>query len=406
MQTFKTFTILFWINKSKKRNDDAPIYARVTVASKRIEISLKRFIPIDSWDPVNNCVKGKTNKSKEINLYLDRVKSKLFACYTELQMGTGEVTAARLKALYLGENPDEKTLLNIVEYHNKEMVAVLKPGTMKNYRTTEVYIRKYLQERLEVQDLELKRVNFKFIIEFERFLRGSNPATRQAITNNGVMKHMERLKKMLNLAIKLEWMLRNPFDQYKMKFEEYDRSFLTEKELRKLERKEFERQTLEKVKDVFLFCCYTGLAYVDVKDLSYNQLVKGIDGNVWIQRKRTKTKKSIRIPLLPPAKEILKKYKQQKVHWKETDKVLPVYSNQKTNKYLKEIIRACKIKKEVSFHVARHTFATTVTLSKGIPMETVSKLLGHSKMATTQTYARVLDTKLSHDMQRLMKNYK
>ena len=217
------------------------------------------------------------------------------------------------------------------------------------------------------------------------------------LTNNGVMKHLERLKKMVNLAIKLEWIIKNPFNQFQLKFDKYDRQFLTERELELIENTHYNNGRLERVKDCFIFSCYTGLSYVDVKELSLNQLARGIDGNYWIFTKREKTNETVKIPILPRALEIISKYKITSERLND-EKVLPLCSNQKANSYLKEIADLCGIKKNLTFHMARHTFATTVTLSNGVPIETVSKLLGHTKLSTTQIYARVVEKKVSDDM--------
>jgi len=197
----------------------------------------------------------------------------------------------------------------------------------------------------------------------------------------------------------LEWLEKDPFKNYKLRFVKNERDYLTERELDLLESTSFLPIGLKRVKDIFLFSCYTGLSYIDIKELNPDQILTGIDGNTWIHTKRAKTNELLRIPLLPKAKEILDKYENE---IQLTGNPLPVYSNQKTNKILKEIAKACGIHKNITFHVARHTFATTVTLSNGVPIETVSKLLGHTKLTTTQIYARVLQKKVGEDMQNLM----
>ncbi len=218
------------------------------------------------------------------------------------------------------------------------------------------------------------------------------------------MKHLERLMKITNLALKMEWLEKDPFRNFKLRYNRNERDYLTERELDLIEGTSFMTIGLNRVKDVFLFSCYTGLSYTDLKELSTRQLLKDIKGNPWIHTKRAKTNESVKIPLLPKAREILEKYADEKK--KEIDgKLLPVYSNQKTNKYLKYIAKSCGIHKNITFHVARHTFATTVTLSNGVPIETVSKLLGHTKLSTTQIYARVLQKKVGEDMEHLMAHY-
>jgi integrase len=209
------------------------------------------------------------------------------------------------------------------------------------------------------------------------------------------MKHLERFKKMMNLALKLEWIDKNPFANTKLKFEKYEKEFLTKTELSILECEEFSKASLNRTNDIFIFACYTGLSFIDVKNLTHKNIVLGIDGNRWIYTKREKNDTPVKIPLLRNALHILKKYENQIT---DSDKLLPVISNQKINKYLKEINTIMGIRKKLTFHSARHTFATTVTLSNGVPIETVSKLLGHTKLSTTQIYARVLEQKISDDM--------
>jgi integrase len=224
------------------------------------------------------------------------------------------------------------------------------------------------------------------------------------LTNNGVMKHLERFKKMINLAIKLEWIPKNPFQKFQLKFDKFDRQYLTERELDLIENTYFNHERLERVKDIFIFSCYTGLSYIDVKELTIHQIVIGMDHKYWIHTKREKTNELVKVPLLPKALAIINKYK---VISETTNSktLLPLYSNQKTNSYLKEIAKTCGIHKNITFHVARHTFATTIMLSNGVPIETVSKLLGHTKLSTTQIYARVLEHKISEDIDNLLKRF-
>ncbi len=282
------------------------------------------------------------------------------------------------------------------------MIHVLKGGTMKNYYTTERYLLKFLKKKKRIKDIYLKQLNFRFITDFEHYLRTYKNAKKQLmLSNNGVMKHLERFKKMINLAIKLEWMHKNPFSQFQLKYNKFDRQYLNERELSLLENTEFTCERLQKIKDCFVFSCYTGLSYIDVKELTENNIVKGIDNNNWIYTKREKTDEQVKVPILPKAWTILEKYR----GIQETDfitNLLPISSNQKTNAYLKEIVKSCGIHKNISFHVARHTFATTVMLSNGVPIKTVSKLLGHAKLSTTQIYARVVETKISEDISNLL----
>ena len=329
-----------------------------------------------------------------MNNYLDAKYAKLLQCYEELLKEDRVITAQAVKSRFLGSDATSKTLKDVLEHHNNTMGEVLKPGTLKNYGATEKYLLDYLVKGHKTSNIYLKNISYQFVTGFDSFLRRQKDKTgKKQLSNNGIMKHLERFKKLINLAIKLGWMEKNPFRDFKMKFEKFDRAYLNQRELNFIEETRFARATLETTKDIFLFACYTGLSYIDVKNLTQENLIKGINGKDWIYCRREKSQTPMKIPLLEKAQEILQKYRNP-----VSEFLLPVYSNQKTNNYLKEIASQCKIYKKLSFHVARHTFATTITLSNGVPIETVSKLLGHSKLSTTQIYARVVDQKVGEDM--------
>tara|TARA_R110002073_G_scaffold72537_1_gene177177 strand:- start:154150 stop:155403 length:1254 start_codon:yes stop_codon:yes gene_type:complete len=402
MQTNNTFSIIFFTRKSRSSSNKLLIYVRITVNQKRSEISLKRSVYIKEWDSFKNRGRGSSTKIRILNNYLDHVYNQLLDCHKQLLEEDKIVSSRSIKARYLGEDDNRKTLKQLIEYHNTNMLTVLKAGTMKNYYTTEKYLNTFLLSKLKVDDVYLKQLNYRFIIDFEQFLRNvRNSKNVTMLRNNGVMKHLERFKKMINLAVKLEWIVKNPFNQFQLKFDKYDREYLTERELGLIENTYFKHERLERVKDIFLFSCYTGLSYIDVKELTTHQIVLGIDNRYWIHTKREKTNELVKVPILPKALEIIEKYKVIS-EVTNSEKLLPLYSNQKTNSYLKEIARACNIHKNITFHVARHTFATTIMLSNGVPIETVSKLLGHTKLSTTQIYARVIETKISEDIDNLL----
>jgi integrase len=372
------------------------------VNGKRSEISLKRSILCKDWDASKNRARGNNYKIRILNTYLDQVYSQLLDCHKQLLDEGKIVSANAIKRRYLGEDDTHKTLKELIAYHNTNMITVLKSGTMKNYYTTEKYLHKFLKQKLKMDDIYLKQLNYRFICDFEQFLRTNKNNKKQLmLSNNGVMKHLERFKKMINLAFKLEWILKNPFAQFQLKFDKFDRQYLTEREVERIENIYYKNERLERVKDCFIFSCYTGLSYVDVKELTLNQITRGIDNNHWIFTKREKTNETVKIPILPKAMTIIDKYKRDREK-KENNPLLPLCSNQKANSYLKEIAKDCGIHKNVTFHVARHTFATTVMLSNGVPIETVSKLLGHTKLTTTQIYARVVESKISEDFQNLL----
>jgi site-specific recombinase XerD len=374
---------------------------RISVDKRRIFLSLKRKVEISKWDQSNFRLKGYSKVTQQINNYLDQTYRDLLEAHAQLISENKVITADAIKLRYLGEDDSSMKLSDLLEFHRVHMQTTLKPGTLKNYRTTEKYLNQFLSDKLKTSDIYLKEISYRFITDFEYYLRTYNSKSgRPAPSNNGVMKHLERLKKLTNLAQKLEWIEKDPFAKYSLKFTRFEREYLTTEELENLMSHEFNRTSLQKVRDIFVFACYTGLAWIDVKNLTTDNIVRGIDGGFWINTAREKTDTMVKIPLLSVPQQIIHQYAELSMN---TPYLLPVCSNQKTNQYLKEIAETLGIQKRLTFHVARHTFATTVTLANGVPIETVSKLLGHTKIATTQIYARVLDRKISEDMNMLRK---
>ncbi|WP_299537419.1 site-specific integrase [Ulvibacterium sp.] len=402
MRNNSTLAVLIFTRDINCNPEKLTIYARITVDRKRAEISLKRYTSVNVWDVSRGRVIGTTQKARMLNSYLDEVYVQIMEAHKQLLQEGKLITAQAIKARFLGQDDQHKTLKELVAYHNTNMDSVLKYGTMKNYYSTERYLHKFIKDRFKTPDLYLKQLNYRFIVGFEQYLLNYRPEkTRKTCSNNGAMKHLERLMKMTNLAVKLEWLDKDPFHQFKLNFQKHNRSYLSERELELIEEITFKGQGYEKVRNVFLFSCYTGLSYIDVKELAQEQLLLDIDGNHWLHTKRAKTNEIVKIPLLPRAKAIIEKYADE-MKQSPDGKLLPVFSNQKVNSYLKVITKACGIHKNITFHSARHTFATTVTLANGVPIETVSKLLGHVKLTTTQIYARVLEKKVGEDMQNLM----
>ena len=398
MKTSTTFSVLFWVKKSKTKNSQAPLYARVTVNGKRIEISLKRKVKISYWNSNRNRLKGKNPYSKLINSYLDQVQNKIYESYQELKSKDKLISPQNIKAKFLGEDEEHHSLSDIIEYHNQQAKDTLRWGTLKNYYTTQRYIKEFIKSKRRTADVYLKELSYKFLVDFEQFLRNYQQRNNQkSMGNNTVMKHIERFRKMITLAYKLEWLEKDPFIKFEAKFDKVERGYLTEMELEAIEEKQFSILRLQLVKDLFIFSCYTGLSYIDVINLIEDNINFGIDGELWIIKKRIKTNKLLRIPILPEAKKLIDKYKTNPKS-KINGTIFPKISKQKLNAYLKEVADVCSIKKNLTFHLAPHTFATTVTLTNGVPIETVSQLLGHSRISTTQIYAKVIERKVSEDI--------
>jgi site-specific recombinase XerD len=401
MRTTNTFSVHFWVKPTNEKITKGIIYARITVNQRRVLVSLKRKISLDLWDSSNKKVKGTSSEAKHLNLYLDSAKSRIFQCYQELNSKGNKVTAQLIKATYLGEDENSKSLQNLIEYHSRKIEHSLTPGTIKNFKITEGYIHKFLKKERKTSDVYIKELNYKFLCDFQDFLSSYYPKGHpKAMGHNTIMKHIQRLRKMVTLAYNMEWLDKDPFRRWKNTFEKKEREFLSANELSNLETYEFPVERLERVRDLFVFSCYTGISYVDIMKLTTENISVGIDRSKWIITKRQKTKTPIKVPLLDPALELIRKYGDHPMTM-VSGTLLPTITNEKLNVYLKEVAILCGIKKNLTFHMARHTFATTVTLSNGVPIETVSKLLGHTKISTTQIYARVLENKVSQDMNAL-----
>ncbi|WP_108246667.1 site-specific integrase [Muricauda brasiliensis] len=400
MNTSNAFSISFWLKKSGRKKDGRfPIYVRIRCKGKNADLSVHRSTFEERWCPILGKMDHRASESVVVNKYLDDVRAKLLECHRQLCAESNFITAQSIKLRYLGKDKVMLTLLDLLEYNRTYELPKLAKGTVKNYSSTETYLKRFIAKKYRVPDIGLASIDYAFLIEFENFLRNCEPIKSfQTLNNNGIMKHMLRFKKLVTMAYKFDCIPKNPFNLYKVKMEDYDSAFLEEEEILALGQLKFEEKGMELVRDIFLFACYTGLSYIEIKLLKPNGIVSGIDGELWIDVKRQKTKTEVKVPLLTKAKKILEKYADFP---KNEDTVLPVYSNQKVNQYLKIIAQRANIDKHLTFHVARHTFATTITLMNDVPIETVSKLLGHTKLSTTQKYARVVEKKISKDMAQL-----
>ncbi|PRX57186.1 site-specific integrase [Flagellimonas meridianipacifica] len=400
MRTLSTFSILFWVYTKRSKNNQAPIYARITVNKKKLNISLKRQVETRLWNNQKQRIKGTSEKARKINQYLDEVYTKLFQCYQELGSENKSITPQTIKSRYTGDDKIGRyTLRDIIEYHNTSMFEKLHGNTSRLYLTSQKYILLFVKKKYKVDDLELFSLDYKFVLNFENFLRNYSPRHyKKRIGNKAVMKHIQRLRRMVSLAHQLEWIDRDPFVKFKQKLTPTHRGFLTPEELKRIEELQVKSTRLKLVKDLFVFSCYTGISYIDVMLLTNESLVPGLDKSNWIMTKRQKTRNQVKIPLLSKASEIIERYRHDKRSL-INGTLFPRISNQKINAYLKEVANLAKVRKNLTFHMARHTFATTVTLTNGVPIETISKMLGHRKLTTTQIYVKVLEKKVCDDMQ-------
>lgn len=403
-QTPTTLNLLCFIKRSKVNSSHkAPLFLRISVDSQRAEISLKRFVDPALWDSKRQQVKGRTEEAKVINEFIRVTKTSLYNHYNALLAKGEKLTASILKNTYSGKGNKQKTLIEVFEYHNLRLKQQVEKGfshnTFVRYTTCLKHIKEFILWKYSAKDIPLHSINYGFITDFEFYLR-----TEKGCNNNTTLKYISNFKKIVNLARNHGWMNSNPFLGFRGKLEPVDRDYLTEAEVLAIANKEFSIERLNIVRDVFIFSCFTGLSYVDAEKLSPAHIVNGIDGGKWLHIERTKTGVTSKIPLLPIPERIIAKYANNP-QCQRNGKILPVISNQKVNAYLKEIADVCGIKKHLTFHVSRHTFATSITLANKVPIESVSKMLGHKSIKTTQIYSRVLDKKVSEDMSHLKTLY-
>ena len=390
-------SILFYAKKAKAAaNGLVPIYARITINGKRIELSTNRFVEISKWSTEAGKIKGTSEEARSINNHLDLLKSQIRDAEMELIHKKTVINTETIKRKLLGVDERARMLVPIFQDHNnkiKELVGKeYAPGTLERYTTSLKHTIEFMQWKYNISDIDITKIDHAFITDYEFWLRSVRNCA-----NNTAVKYLKNFNKIIKLCLANDWLDKNPFANYKSKVKEVERVYLTEAEIQSIIEKDFKTERLSLVRDIFLFSCFTGLAYIDVKNLTKSHISFGIDGEKWIFTHRQKTESASKIPILPVTQMIIDKYE---IHPQciNEDKLLPILSNQKMNAYLKEIAGVCEIEKELTFHIARHTFATTVTLTNGVPIESVSKMLGHKNLRTTQHCAKVLDRKVSEDM--------
>lgn len=376
-----------------------PIYIRLTVDGQRLEFSSKKFIEKSKWSPELSKMKGSSEEARTLNNYLDLMKSKVFNIQMELLHKNEDLSLENFKSRILGTHQRERMLIPIYQNHNDKIEELIGNGyaygTLERFKISLKHTQEFIMWKYQMPDIRIDRIDYAFVTEFEFYLRSVKKCN-----NNTAVKYVRNFRKIIKICLDNDWLDKNPCSRYEGKMKEVERDFLTEEELNRIYNKRFSSERLTLVKDIFIFSCYTGLAYVDVKGLKKDHIAIGIDGQKWIFKNRQKTDTKSKIPLLPIAEELVQKYSNHPKCLNE-DSVLPILTNQKMNAYLKEVGDLCATSKEITFHMARHTFATSVTLTNGVPIETVSKMLGHKNIQTTQHYAKILDKKVSEDMMTL-----
>lgn len=399
-----TLSVLFIIKKAKLlKNGEAPICMRITVNKRVAEVMIKRSIPVDLWNQKKECSKGKDRVATELNHYINTVRAKILQIHRELEIDNKPITADIIKDCFYGRDKVQRTLLEVYAEHNEKCRALIgkeyTESTVTKFDTSINRLKEYIRSCYHRDDIMLAELDGQFIRDFDFWLK-----TEKHCQNNSALKHLKNLKKVVRIALANDWIKKDPFYGIHFKQEEVNVEFLSREELDVLMNKEFTIKRLEQVRDIFVFCCFTALAFVDVQQLSHEHLIKDNNGALWIRKARQKTNQMCNIPVLSIPQKILRKYEDNAECIKK-GVLLPVISNQRMNAYLKEIADLCGISKRLTTHVARHTAATVVFLANDVSIENVSKILGHSNIRMTQHYAKVLDSSIMRDMRNVEKNF-
>ena len=397
----KHCTMVYFSLRESKQNKKglSPIEVSITTNGKRIYCSTGKHVPAADWNKEKQAVKGKSEEAQLINGYLIQLRNKIYQKEIELLQKGYLITAELLKEAITDkvEALNEKTLLDVLNEHNTERKAMVgktvAPATYWVFEYTGRLFKEFIQKKYERKNLYLREINLGFIQGFHAFLLGE-----KKMGQNSCTKHLKFLKKLLNLAVANSYISYNPVNAYKVEREPVEVDFLDEEELRKIINFDTPLPRLERAKDMFLFGCFTGLSYIDIKTLTPEHFEKDNTGRIWIKKRRVKTGVLSRIPLLPIAKLILDKYK-------GGEKLLPIQDPADINKYLKDIAILCGINKRICFHTSRHTFASTITLANNISLEVVSKMLGHTNTRMTAHYAKLIDKCIGEQMDKLMDTF-
>lgn len=380
----------------------APLFVRITLNSKFSDISTKKRVDVSAWNQTKQTLSG---NGKEETLVREKIRlliNDINNAYNDLKYEHKPLSSESIKARVEGYDKEPCTLNSLLSHHNIDLASLIEPGTLKNYFSTERFLKEFLIKQRKVKDIYLDKIDNKFITDFGIYMLNRVPDKGQKpCGNNTLMKHMERFKKVFGVAIKNGWTMNDPFLHFERKIIHKDRDCLEMEELNHVRKIDSLKSGESVVRDVFVFCCLTGLAYCDLASLAKTHIIKDESGEYWIEMIRRKnrnfTERKFHVLLLPEALELIDKYKNNPSSL-QNGTIFPYYSNQTVNRYLKIIAKEAKIDKSITFHWARHTFATTVTLENGVPMESVSHMLGHASIRTTQIYSKVKKKKVLNDM--------
>jgi site-specific recombinase XerD len=401
MSSKTSYGLSFYINRAKeKKNGECPVLLRININGERVVLQTKRFLKSEDWDPNRYQMKGRSTEARVFNEYLEAVRIKAHKKYNELLSFNDDVSPQMLRDAILGVNSAKtRQIIDIWEGHVSNLKKLIGKensyATYQKYNTAKNHFQTFLKKNYKQADISIKSVDYQMIQQYSIYLK-----TEKGCSFNTATKFLQNLKTITSISIRSGWLVKDPFNGISLTLKEVDRPYLSLEEIQRLIKFNSPFDRLNRVRDFFIFSCYTGLAYIDVKELKRSEIEGNDTTGYWIRTRRKKTGGRANIPLLKIPMSIINNYCCLDL-LDANDPILPILSNQKTNAYLKELADLCKIQKQLSYHVARHTFATTITMMHGVPIETVSKMLGHKNIHTTQHYARIVDKKVGDDMELL-----
>ena len=395
----------FVLRKVKSDPKKGIIYIRLTQRTIKVEFTTRLNISVDLWNPKIQKVKGTGKLAQVINAQLEHLRFQYESHRRYLMENQIALTPKILRDSLLGVQKDAQiTLLDAIDHHLKRVIELknidYSPATVEKYKRVKAYIIDYLSCKNIALDFPISSLNYPFVRDFDVYLR-----TQKKQSNNTAVKFIRTFKTIINAAKLNDWIQHDPFAHFKGTVKTKERRKLSSTQLQPIQDKPFSNVRIDRIRDAFLFACYTGLAFADMKKLKTTDIQKNTDGTNWLVKPRTKTGVLFRIPLLPVALKIIEKY-QNDPECRTKGILLPIPSNQKYNAYLKEIMTLCDIDFNLTSHIARHTFATTVALENGVSLETVSKILGHSNTNITQHYGKITETRISDEMKKLSERLK
>lgn len=400
----QTFTVLFWIRKGRTSENMAPLHCRVTISGQRYEIPMNIYLPLSSWSATAQKALGKSDASKEVNRYIEDLKMAIDETLTRIRNKNYLLNIENFKLMFNAQDNEYSTISKLFEYHEIIETKKLKKNTFAGYRITRNHLINYVKNKYHTTDYDISAIDKAFVNEFFAYLQGFNRKDNKKLcTTNGALKHITRFKKVMNMALANEWISRNPACLLKAKKDKVDVGFLNEEEIRAIQIAKLPPKLVIS-REIFIFAVYTGISYTDMINLTNENITIGIDHSPWLTYRRQKTGVRVALPLLEPAQRIIEEFDCYNSH-KPNSHLFPFICGQTINRNLKLIAATAKVKKRVTYHIGRHTFATTITLQRGIPLETVSKMLGHTNVTTTQIYAKVVDNKVMDDMAALKEMY-